>query len=419
MAIASPTVHLPPPLPTIELPQPCFVVGGWVRDQLLGRVSPHPDIDLVLPHGSIETAQAIARQQGGGFVVLDQERSIARVVLPDLTIDCAQQMGDTLLEDLHKRDFTVNAIALNIHTGEIIDPLGGRQDMEQRLMRMIAPANLADDPLRVLRAYRQCAQLNFHIEAQTRYYLGHLSAGLSKIANERVRTELGYLLNGGRTGTFWLLQAIEDGVLAGWLPRHILQIERFQRIDHAIEQLQIPALQSFWQTYLTKERPVIITLKLAALVNSAHGTAPLGFSKNEQKWLWGLLRYLPQLCQFCDRQEHDPVLLYQFFQGVLPFFPALVALAMAEGYSLIQLEPYLHRWLDPHDPVVYPPALITGEEIKVIIALKPSPRIGELLTMVRTAQLQGKITDRGGAIALITTHLKDRSLPFGTNPNNS
>lgn len=411
-------MQLPTLLTTIDLPKPCYVVGGWVRDQLLGRVSSHPDIDLVLPEGSIETARSIARRWGGGFVVLDQQRSIARVVLPDLTIDCAQQMGTSLTEDLQKRDFTVNAIALDIHTREIVDSCNGMGDIAQKLIRMIAPANLADDPLRVLRAYRQCAQLNFQIEANTRSCLSHLGRELTHIASERVQTELSYLLSCGQIGTFWLLQAIEDRVLEGWLPRSILELARFQRIDRAIAQLQTPELACFWQTTLTKERSIIITLKLAALVNSAHGTDRLGFSKNEQKWLWGMLRYLPQLSKFCQVSEQDALVLYQFFQGVQPFFPALVALAMAEGNSFAQLAPYLHRWLDPHDPIVYPATLITGEEIKLIFALKPSPRIGELLGMVRIAQLQGKIIDRAGAISLIANYLKDRSLPLGTDPNN-
>jgi tRNA nucleotidyltransferase (CCA-adding enzyme) len=97
------------------LPPTAYLVGGIVRDALLGRSADHMDLDFVLPEKAVETARAIARHYSAGFVLLDAERHIARVVFDGATADFAQQVGNTLNEDLHRRDFTVNAMAYSPH----------------------------------------------------------------------------------------------------------------------------------------------------------------------------------------------------------------------------------------------------------------------------------------------------------------
>ncbi|MCY7391900.1 MAG: CCA tRNA nucleotidyltransferase, partial [Leptolyngbyaceae cyanobacterium CAN_BIN12] len=136
------------------LPASACLVGGSVRDSLLGRHSDYLDLDFVLTDRVVETAQAIARHYQAGFVLLDAERQIARVVFPQGTADFAQQVGATLEEDLRRRDFTVNAIAYDPRLDRFVDPLQGYGDLQQRLLRMVSAENLAEDPLRLLRAYR-------------------------------------------------------------------------------------------------------------------------------------------------------------------------------------------------------------------------------------------------------------------------
>lgn len=98
------------------LPQPAYMVGGAVRDAILGRTRGYLDLDFVIPSKAVKVARAIARHYNAGFVLLDAERQIARVVFPHATADFAQQEGNSLEVDLHRRDFTVNAIAYNPHT---------------------------------------------------------------------------------------------------------------------------------------------------------------------------------------------------------------------------------------------------------------------------------------------------------------
>jgi tRNA nucleotidyltransferase (CCA-adding enzyme) len=150
------------------LPDQAYLVGGSVRDALLQRYRNPPDLDFVLPEKAIATAKEFANLYGGGFVILDEEREIARVVFDQGTLDLASQEGASLETDLHRRDFTINAIAYNLKSQQLVDPLGGLADLEQGVLRMVAVKNLEDDPLRLLRAYRQAAQLNFTIAS--RYY---------------------------------------------------------------------------------------------------------------------------------------------------------------------------------------------------------------------------------------------------------
>ncbi|HEY9871910.1 MAG TPA: hypothetical protein V6D12_00625, partial [Candidatus Obscuribacterales bacterium] len=185
------------------LPQNAHMVGGAVRDALLGRRAEYLDLDFVLPSDAIKTAREIATYYKAGFVVLDADRNIARVVFKQGTADFAQQEGASLETDLNRRDFTVNAIAYNPHNGELIDPLQGYTDLQAGVIRMVSPKNLQDDPLRLLRGYRQAAQLGFVIDATTQATIRQLSPLLGEVSAERVLAELRYLLRTPK-GTPWL-----------------------------------------------------------------------------------------------------------------------------------------------------------------------------------------------------------------------
>ncbi|MBE9040904.1 CCA tRNA nucleotidyltransferase, partial [Oscillatoriales cyanobacterium LEGE 11467] len=170
------------------LPPSAYLVGGAVRDALLDRASDYFDLDFVLPENAVGTARELARQYDAGFVLLDPQRQIARVVFETGTVDFAQQEGETLEIDLYRRDFTTNAIAYNPHTETFYDPLDGRRDLQRRCLRMVARDNLKDDPLRLLRAYRQAAQLGFTLEPDTDAAIRQFAPLLGKVAAERVHS---------------------------------------------------------------------------------------------------------------------------------------------------------------------------------------------------------------------------------------
>ncbi len=403
-----------------DLPTPTYLVGGWVRDRLLKRQSKYLDLDFVLPEKAVATAQAIARKYKAGFVVLDADRQIARVVFQNSTADFAQQMGDSLVADLGRRDFCMNAIAMECHQNflspleeaelgeeQFVDPFDGIGDLKAKKIRMVAPENLADDPLRILRGYRQAAQLGFEIESLTRQVLIKLAPRLKSVAAERVRTELGYLLS-SQNGSQWMLEAIRDRILDDWLPRQHLHLDRFTKIESVISTLLVkfPNLELFFNKQLSGDRYALVIVKLAALTNSATALETLGLSRAEQRWLVGILRYLPQFIALLDQDHASFKDQYKFFQPTLEFFPAIATLALASDHEFDAIAPWLDHWLNPNDAIAYPVSLITGDDLRKDLEIPPSPRIGELLESVKIAQVEGKINSRADAIAYVTAILK-------------
>jgi tRNA nucleotidyltransferase (CCA-adding enzyme) len=395
------------------LPQPSYLVGGAVRDRLLGRNSEYLDLDFVLPENAVETARAIAKHYKAGFVLLDAQRQIARVVFKHATVDFALQEGATLETDLRRRDFTINAIAYNPRTQELIDPLQGYADLQQRVLRMVSPTNLQDDPLRLLRAYRQAAQLGFDIEADTKATIRQFAPLIGEVAAERVRVELGYLLNSA-SGTPWLQAAWADGLLVSWFPSvtrsHLTQL---LKVDSAATTIS----STFPQFLEELSQPVRDTLKtswlgiakLACLVSPNPAIAEieldkLTYSRAEIKSVTTSLQLLPHL-QAKTAVQMNLADQYFFFRTAGVVFPVIVVLAVVQGMSVDALSPLIHRYLNPQDPVAHPTPILTGNDLMKALKLSPSPLVGELLLQIQLAQIEGKISTMEDAIAFASKRL--------------
>jgi poly(A) polymerase/tRNA nucleotidyltransferase (CCA-adding enzyme) len=183
---------------------PVWLVGGAVRDLLLGR--PVQDVDLAVPRGALALARALADRLGAAFVTLDEERDVGRVVWERsgdasdavrLEIDVAGFRAPDLAGDLRARDLTINALALPLHSlprhlpvAALVDPAGGLDDLRAGVVRLLAPAVLDDDPLRGLRAVRIAAQLGFTIEPRSLAWIRAAAPRLAEAAPERARDEL-------------------------------------------------------------------------------------------------------------------------------------------------------------------------------------------------------------------------------------
>ena len=163
------------------------LVGGAVRDALLQRLGPYPDLDLVVPEGAIKLCQRLAKKHRGTSVVLDSERDMARLVLGPWSLDLAAQEGPDLSSDLQRRDYSINALALPLSPGSVLlDPTGGLGDLAKRQLRALSEANLLADPLRLLRGPRLAAELTFTLESNTAALIGRHCAALRQVAAERV-----------------------------------------------------------------------------------------------------------------------------------------------------------------------------------------------------------------------------------------
>ena len=176
-----------------------YLVGGAVRDALLGRQI--HDLDFVLERDAIKIARRIANALKADFYPLDPERDTGRVIVTNeggtrSLLDFAAFRGPNLEADILGRDFTLNAIALNLSDNTIHDPLGGAMDLKEKRLRACSPSAFEDDPVRILRGVRLASNYGFHILLETRKAMRAAVGLLGNISPERMRDELFRLLDG-------------------------------------------------------------------------------------------------------------------------------------------------------------------------------------------------------------------------------
>ena len=193
-----------------------YLVGGLLRDQLLGRPLAYLNVDLAVARGALEQARALAAHLHGAFVPLDAAQGTARVVIAmteggssrRLELDVSDWRGATLEEDLSRRDVTINAMAMALHDwlrdphqpSPLIDPLNGRRAVERRQLLACFPGTFDDDPVRILRVLRFVAQLGFTAEAPLHDLMRRSIQGLSRVSGERIREELLAIFETDRAG---------------------------------------------------------------------------------------------------------------------------------------------------------------------------------------------------------------------------
>jgi poly(A) polymerase len=199
-----------------EAGEELYLVGGIVRDLLLGREAP-ADLDFATS-ASPETAQRLAKAAGADSIYLVGERfgtvgavfgtepdrtlveitTYRREHYPDATRFPVVRFGASLADDLSRRDFTINAIAADAQSGEIVDPFGGEADLALGVVRAVGDADerFAEDPLRLFRAARFVAQLGFRLDWETEAAMRRRAADLRRISRERIYAEMTKLLVG-------------------------------------------------------------------------------------------------------------------------------------------------------------------------------------------------------------------------------
>jgi tRNA nucleotidyltransferase (CCA-adding enzyme) len=423
------------PLPLAALPAGSVLVGGAVRDALLGRLALRPDLDLVVPGDAVALARELARRLGGAVVVLDAERSIARLVLQGWTIDLARRMGANLQQDLLRRDYTANAIALQLtatgdgpehldaalldssgglmdSSGGLMDPSGGLEDLAAGRLRAISEANLLDDPLRLLRGVRLAWELGFHLEPTSLGWICQHRARLGQVAGERVLAELERLAVAPRGG-LGLAQVVDTGLLASWCdelsPKAAPASCEKPAKQGAAARQEAPARSG---------EPAVLHHHLTKL--RLETAAERGLSEAETAWALPLARLAclldgqslarlkssRRLQLNCQRLRHwwqrlgaiggDPdalpederLSLQRQLEGELP----ALALLLEAAWAPIALA----RWRDPADPLFHPKAPLDGASLQARLALKAGPRLGQLLEHLTRERAFGRLPAEPG-----------------------
>lgn len=203
-----------------------YLVGGCVRDGLLGR--PLVDVDLAIEGDARAYAHRIASTMNGTYVPLGERHGVARVVLSEKAqgvqqVDCATIEGD-ILDDLARRDFTVDAMAVDVASfngnwsqATILDPYNGRRDLAVGTLRMVGPQVLEADPLRLLRGVRLMAEIGLRLEEETATAIKERAQRLTACAPERLREELCRIL-AAESAAIWIAELDSLGLLDVLLP---------------------------------------------------------------------------------------------------------------------------------------------------------------------------------------------------------
>jgi poly(A) polymerase len=417
-----------------------YLVGGYVRDRLLGQES--HDVDFAIEGDALGLARTVADWMRGPFVPLDEERGTGRVVTHDehgqrVFIDFVVLQGRDITEDLSRRDFTIDAIALDINDlSRFIDPYDGRGDLEAGLVRAVSEAAFRDDPLRTLRAVRLAAELNLRIESRTEERIRRDADLIAAVSAERVRDELSKTL--AQSGAASSLRYLDElGLLRVILPetegvKGMDQFERSLEVVKALEHLHTTVLHSpisilhsdsllsHLSQFTSGDRQRLVLLKLVAfLCGVAEHVKLVGlalrrlrFSRGEVGLGRTIAAHRGRLGQLRPVKTVTRRDVYRFFRDTGEAGLDLLLLFLADRWAAQEVRSDLDQWegdvkfaaallrdyYERHTEVISPPKLVSGDDLMETFGLEEGPRLGELLEAVREAQAAGEIRTRREAL---------------------
>jgi tRNA nucleotidyltransferase (CCA-adding enzyme) len=311
-----------------------YLVGGAVRDELLGLES--KDADFVVsgvdydglrralePHGRVEDLEVAGRRVGARLYPRDQEvRDAAPAGIEFAPARAERSTGPgrhdfeivtdpglSIEDDMARRDFTVNAIARNLRTGEIVDPFEGRGDLERGVLRTVGPNSFAEDPLRLVRGLRLVSQLGLAPDQQTVQQMRDEADSVRLVSGERIggglqadgMGELSKLLLGKRPGAALQL-ARDTGVLTALLP----ELEWTIGFDQESERQYLPLDEhTFAVVQAAADAGASLPVRLAALLHDAGKPGENGSHAEESAQLTqqalARLRYPSRLRSYVTR----------------------------------------------------------------------------------------------------------------------
>jgi poly(A) polymerase-like protein len=329
-------------------PVEAWVVGGAVRDELLGRSAYDLDVSCRDPE---QAARALRAGAGEVVFPLNERFGAWRVVLDsNTTVDFSPLRGDSIEADLAERDFTANAVALPVAEGDYVDPFGGRADIERRVLRLVSDRAYDDDPLRLLRGVRLEGGLGFRLDPAAEE-LARAKAGLvTAAAGERILEELRRLSPEGieRLGELGLLEPLGG------------------HVD--------PRLRAFDSPWF----------RLAVTFGDALKRLPIPGD---------LRNFVKVLGRAEPPSDGSPRAIYRFRRATEPY--ALEALAYVGSPELAGAVEHA-RATEPEEP------LLRGDEL----GIPPGPKVGELLELIAEERAAGTISTREEALELVRRSLE-------------
>ncbi|MBN1540694.1 HD domain-containing protein [candidate division KSB1 bacterium] len=438
-----------------------YAVGGFVRDLLLGKTV--KDIDFVVVGDGPGFAEAVAHELGSGRLTLYRNFGTAMIQHHDTMLEFVgarkESYGEAsrrpsvesadLPTDLARRDFTVNAIAVDLcseNFGKIIDPFDGWKDLKHKILRTPLPPETTffDDPLRIMRAVRFAAQLQFEIEKQTFQALSREAHRLAIISQERITEELFGILKSDRPSV-GLAPMDESGVLDSVLPE-IAQLRGFEQIGKY--QHKDVLLHTFKVVDNVARVSDSLNLRFAALYHDVakpvtkefrpdvgwtfHGHEEIGARMMERigkrlKLSKNMLNYTKKMIRLHLRPIHlaeegvtdsairrlvvqagddldDLILLCR--ADITSQNPRRVARHLANFDSLVERI----NEIAEKDRLRAFQAPVRGDEIMRVCGLAPGPQVGKLKKAIEEAILNGEIANEHDAAYTYLLEIKERFL---------
>lgn len=367
-----------------------YLVGGAVRDLFLIR--PNLDLDLVLEGDAIALARKLV-EIGGGEVVAHPRFGTAKFRQQRISLDLATARSEsypkpgalpvvspgTIGEDLFRRDFSINAMAIHlapIHFGTLLDPYGGRDDLDRGLIRVLHEKSFSDDPTRILRALRYEQRLGFHLEPNTEQLMRRDAAVMDEVSGERLWHELQLILNEqcpekvlSRADELGVLQKLHPALKGnGWLRN---RFEQARRASAAAK--PSPAL------YLA-----LLAYRLSEEENEGL-LARLRIRGEIAKVMRQTIK-LKQITSALTSPRLAPSAIYHLVQRYSP--ESISAAALASDSRLVRQRLKLYLTELRH----IRPAL-SGDDLQAM-GISPGRKLGQVLRALHDAKLDGKVQTR-------------------------
>lgn len=445
-------------------PNKVYLVGGSVRDYLLGNCT--FDRDLIVTDEDARTfSLRIAEFFGATFIPLDELNKIYRIVLPDKEnyLDITNPVENSLEKDIMRRDLTINAVAVDIKTGDVVDLCNGISDLEKKLLRVVREENFVDDPLRLLRAFRFYSILGFELDSSLLQTVKRNKDLVLYPAMERIEYELMKLFS-GRYAHKALLKMDECGMLEKLFPfvQELKQVppnlhHHLDLFHHSVETVR--QLQNLYDKSSCEVKKHLDNvdfggfsrlahLKLACFIHDIgkfstwtieEDTGRHRFIKHDDVGAKLVKPILKSMC-FSNKQVEYLILMVKkhMYPSAVVTSPELSEKVMmrfvrkmednaidniliaqadrlsAQGPEITQdivnenisaLNNLLSFYLKARDTLKPLPKLLDGNEVMQILNIEPSRKLGEIMNCLREAQISGVILTKEDAVSFIKTLL--------------
>jgi len=457
-------------------PADVYLVGGTVRDLLLHFIP--KDMDLVCKDAK-KLAMSLAQQKNAALVMMEKkaDEPCYRVLdrdNPEEYLDIAEMQGDTIEEDLSRRDFTINAMAIRLQddgtAGELLDPFHGSGDIQRKIVRMVSKQAFVSDPLRILRAFRFAAVLSFAIEDPTLKAMQTNAELLKQVSVERIMAELQGILLTAKSAA-WFRQMDDLGILEVILPE-ILPMKGCEQNWHHHKDVwehSLLVMEQVEQILCDLSRFGDVTariadvmdddktafLKLAGLLHDIGKPSTRGIKPESSRIIfYGHDKAGAEIMKEMAARLKLSCLTKNFLVSIIAAHlrplalaspkakaaarmrwfrkmrddsvPALI-LAMADVMSslgpesgeeyrehfMTWAEESIKEYFDSIKPKLESPLLINGDDL-ISLGIKPGIALGRLLYRLRFAQDLGKITLREEALTLAAEMIARQAERRGT-----